>query len=239
MMAGEMREPERSMRRAGWMATAFAMMFYVGATAALLVVLPPEKITEFNGFADVGYAAGELLGAAWLCPLIALLVFASGIGFVGGMGTSSSRLPFAAGVDGLLPKAFGRVHPRWGTPWTATLALAFASTLLLVLYQLGDSMRAAFDELVSMMLITGLLPYLFVFGSAWKAGKRLSAVSGGATIVLVLLCSVVPPAEITNVWLFEGKIIAGTLLVLITAWLVYRRGKKGAFTPAIGVQRQS
>jgi amino acid transporter len=226
MMVGEMHDPERTMRRAGWIAAAFATLFYASATAALLVVLPPEKISELNGFAEVGNFAGTLLGMAWISPVIALLVFASGLGFVGGIGTATSRLPLAAAIDGHLPKAFTLIHPRWGTPWVSTITLGLAATFLLILYQLGDTMRAAFDELVSMMVITGFIPYFFIFGSAWKAGQRLSAVSGGAIIVLVLLCSVVPPAEITNVWLFETKIIAGTLLVMAAGRAVYRRGKR-------------
>ena len=222
MMAAEIREPERTMRRAGWLASGFVAAFYVSTTIAFLVVLSPEKISELNGFAEIGNSAGLLLGAAWLSPLIALLVVASGVGFVGGLGTATSRLPFAAGVDRLLPTAFGRVHPRWGTPYVSILALGLVATLLLVIYQLGDTMRVAYDELVSMMVITGFLPYLYIFGSAWKAGKRLSAASGGAITALALLCSVVPPAEITNVWLFEGKLAAGTLAVVVSAWLVYR-----------------
>lgn len=229
MMAGEMHDPERTMRRAGWIAAVFATLFYVSATAAFLVVLPPEKISELNGFAEVGYTAGQVLGIAWISPLIALLVFASGLGFIGGTGTATSRLPFAAARDGLLPRAFSEIHPRWGTPWVSTLSLGLAATFLLIMYQLGDSMRAAFDELVSMMVITGFIPYLFIFGSAWKANRRFSAISGTAIIVLVLLCSVVPPQEITNVWLYEGKILAGTLLVLAAAWGVYRRSKRVSF----------
>ena len=226
MMAGEIRDPERTMRRAGWIASGFAAAFYVSATVAFLVVLSPEHISELNGFAEIGDSAGLLLGATWLSPLIALLVLASGVGFVGGIGTATSRLPFAAGVDHLLPAAFGRVHPRWGTPYVSILALGLVATFLLVVYQLGDSLRVAYDELVSLMVITGFLPYLYIFGSAWKAGKRLSAVSGGAMTALALFCSVVPPAEITNVWLFEGKLAAGTLAVVISAWLVYRRRKQ-------------
>jgi amino acid transporter len=226
MMAGEIREPERMMRRAGWIATGFATIFYVSATVAFLVVLPPENISELNGFAEMGNSAGLLLGATWLSPLIALLVVASGVGFVGGLGTATSRLPFAAGVDRLLPAAFGRVHPRWGTPYVSILALGLVATFLLVIYQLGDTIRVAYDELVSMMVITGFLPYLYIFGSAWKAGKRLSAASGGAITALALLCSVVPPAEIRNTWLFEGKLAAGTLAVVVSAWLVYYRRKQ-------------
>jgi len=223
MMAGEIRDPERTMRRAGWIASGFAAAFYVSATVAFLVVLSPEHISELNGFAEVGDSAGLLLGATWLSPLIALLVVVSGVGLVGGIGTATSRLPFAAGVDRLLPTAFGRVHPRWGTPYVSILALGLVATFLLVVYQLGDSVRVAYDELVSLMVITGFLPYLYIFGSAWKAGKRLSAASGGAMTALALFCSVVPPAEITNVWLFEGKLAAGTLAVVVSAWLVYRR----------------
>jgi amino acid transporter len=226
MMAGEIRDPERTMRRAGWIATGFATAFYVLATVAFLVVLPPENISELNGFAEIGNSAGLLLGAMWLSPLIALLVVASGVGFVGGLGTATSRLPFAAGVDRMLPAAFGRVHPRWGTPYVSILLLGLVASFLLVAYQLGDTLRVAYDELVSMMVITGFLPYLYIFGSAWKAGKRLSAASGGAITVLAIICSVVPPAEITNVWLFEGKLAAGTLAVVVSAWVVYRRRKE-------------
>jgi len=226
MMAGEIREPERTMRWAGWIASGFATAFYVSATVAFLVVLAPENISELNGFAEMGNSAGLLLGATWISPLIALLVVTSGVGFVGGLGTATSRLPFAAGVDRLLPPAFGRVHPRWGTPYVSILALGLVATLLLVVYQLGDTLRVAYDELVSLMVITGFLPYLYIFGSAWKAGKRLSAVSGGAITALALFCAMVPPAEITNVWLFEGKLAGGTVAVVVSAWLIYRRRKQ-------------
>ncbi len=223
MMAGEVRDPERTMRRAGWIATGLAAALYISATTAFLVVLPPDQIGELNGYANVTNSAGLLLGATWLSPLIAVLVLISGIGFVGGLGTATSQLPFAAAADGLLPKAFGRLHPRWGTPHVSILALGLVASFLLVVYQLGDNMRAAYDELMSLMVITGFLPYLYIFGSAWKAGKRLSSVSGLAVTVLALVCATVPPDGITNVWLFEGKLAAGTLAAMVSAWVVYQR----------------
>jgi amino acid transporter len=233
MMAGEMRDPERTMRRAGWIATGFVAVFYMSATAALLVVLPPDKISELNGFAEVGDSAERLLGVGWITPLIALLVLVGGIGLIGGVGTATSRLPFAAGVDGLLPKAFSRIHPRWGTPYLSTLALALTSSLLLVLYQLGDTMQSAYKELVAMMVIAGFIPYLYIFGSAWKGGKRMSAAFGLAVTVLALFCSVVPPTEVPNVLLYESKLVTGTLAVVLSAWIVYRRSKRAALTPSI------
>ncbi|HTX39921.1 MAG TPA: APC family permease [Bryobacteraceae bacterium] len=226
-MSGEIRDPLRTLPRAGWISAAFATVFYAGSTMALLVLLRPEKISELNGLAEAGEAGGRLLGLAWLSPAIALLVLTSAVGQIGGLGTGVSRLPFAAGVDRLLPKAFGYVHPRWGTPYVSILALGGVATFLLVAIQLGDTLRAAYDELVSLMVIVGFLPFGYIFGGAWKAGKRLSALAGGGITALAIACAVVPTASITNVWLFEGKLALGTGAVIASAMLVYRRHARG------------
>jgi hypothetical protein len=84
-------------------------------------------------------------------------------------------------------------------------------------------MRAAYDELVSLMVISGFLPYLYIFGSGWKAGKRFSALGGWSITVMAIVCSVIPTEAISNVWLFEGKLAGGTLAVVASAWFVYRR----------------
>ena len=164
--------------------------------------------------------------------MIALLVLASAIGQFGGMGTAVSRLPFAAGVDGLLPKAFARVHPRWGTPYVSIVVFGAVASFLLIAIQLGDTMRAAYQALVSLMVLTGFLPFLYIFGSAWKAGKRLSALSGAGVTMMAMVCSVIPTGETSNVWLFEGKIALGTIGAVASGWLIYRRAKTSrvAFT---------
>src|ERR1039458_2331542 len=224
MMGAEIRDPVRTLRRAGWIASGFATVLYAAAPIAMLVLLRPEKISELNGLAQAGESAGMALGVLWLPPILAVLVMASALGQIGGLGSSVSRLPFAAGVDHLLPAAFGRVHPRWGTPYVSILTFGGVASFLLVVFQLGDSLRAAYQELISLMVITGFLPYLYIFGSAWKCGKRLSALSGWAITALAILCSVVPTAEIANVWLFEGKLALGTAAVVASA-LVVDRGK--------------
>ena len=223
LMGGEIRDPARTLPRAAWIASAFATAFYAGATVALLVFLRPEQISELNGLAQGGEAAAQALDAQWLSPLIALIVLAAGVGQFGGIGSSVSRLPFAAGVDKLLPEPFGRVHPRWRTPHICILVLGGVASFLLVSIQAGDTMRAAYQAMVSLMVVAGFLPYLYIFGSAWKAGKRIGALSGWGVTVLAIVCSVAPSAEVKNVWLFEGKVAVGTAAVIASAWLVYRR----------------
>ncbi len=168
LMGGEIKDPERTVPRAGWLGSAFATVFYGATTIALLVVLRPERISELNGLAEAGAQAAGALHLEWLSPVIAVLVMASAVGQFGGLGTSVSRLPFAVGVDHLLPAAFGKVHPRWGTPHVSIFVLGVLASFLLIAIQLGDTMRAAYQALVSLMVITGFLPYLYIFGSAWK-----------------------------------------------------------------------
>jgi glutamate:GABA antiporter len=226
MMASEIRDPARTIPRSGWLASGFATAFYMACTVAMLVLLRPERISEMNGLAEAGESAGSALSVAWISPLIAVLVLVSAVGQFGGTGTTVSRLPFAAGVDNLLPKAFARLHPRWRTPHISILTFGAVASFLLLVFQIGDRMRAAYTEMVSLMVITGFLPYLYVFASAWKAGKRLSAISGTAITLLAIFCSLMPTEAIDNVWRFEGKLAAGTIAVIASAWVVYRRARK-------------
>jgi amino acid transporter len=226
LMSAEIRDPARTLPRAGWIASGFAAAFYSSLTVALLILLRPEKIDEINGFAQSGEVAASALGLHWLPPVVAILVFITGLGQFGGMGTAVSRLPFAVGVDKLLPRAFAKIHPRWGTPYVSIIVLGVVASVLLVAFQLGDTMRAAYSALVSLMVIGGFLPYIYIFGSAWKAGKQISAVSGWAVTALALICSVAPTAEVKNVWLFEFKLAAGTLAMIASAWVLYRNSER-------------
>jgi hypothetical protein len=73
------------------------------------------------------------------------------------------------------------------------------------------------------MVIAGFLPYVYMFGGAWKAGKRLSALSGWAVTVLAVTCSAVPTQAITSVWLFEAKLAVASLAIIVSARVVFNR----------------
>lgn len=226
LMGAEMRNPARDLPRAAWIASIFTTIFYAGATAALLVVLAPEKISDLNGLAQTGQAAGEILGVRWLSPLIAVLVLCSAIGQFGGLSAGVARMPFAAGADHLLPEPFARVHPRWATPWISLLVFGALSSVLLLAVQLGDTAQAAYQTMVSLMVISGFLPFLYIFGSAWKAGRTVSALSGWAVTTLAIVCAVVPAEDVNRVWLFELKLAIGTAAVILSAFFVYRAANR-------------
>ena len=123
----------------------------------------------------------------------------------------------------MLPAAFGKIHPRWNTPHVAILSLGAVATLLLIACQAGDTIKTAYRTIVDLTVIVGFLPYLYIFASAWKAGKRFSAIAGSALSLLAIACSIVPPPEVTKVALFEGKLALGTFAAIASGWLLYAR----------------
>jgi APA family basic amino acid/polyamine antiporter len=228
LMAAEIRNPRRTVAPATWVATVFNTGFYAASTLALLILIAPGSVSELHGLADGSNVAAGLLGWRWLTPLIAVIVLVNSIGGWGGLGSAVSRMPYAAGVDHLLPPAFARLHPRWATPYLSILVFGGVASALLFAVQLGDSLRAAYQALLSLMVLSGFIPYLYLFASAWKAGRHVAAVSGIAMTLLTIVSSAVPTGQVGNIWLFEGKLLAGTGLMIGSAWLVYRRRRNYA-----------
>jgi amino acid transporter len=153
-----------------------------------------------------------------------------------------ARIPFVAGIDRYLPPAFGRLHPRWGTPWVALLVQAVGTAWFIVLGQAGDTVKAAYNLLVGMAVITYFLPYLLMFAALIRlqrelAGPDVRRVPGGApvavamamvgfattAVAIVLAC--LPPADSRDPALAVLKIVGSNLaLVALGIWL-YRRGR--------------
>jgi glutamate:GABA antiporter len=223
MMGGEIRNPRRTVVPAAWIGTLFTAAFYISTTVALLVLMQPSAVSELHGLADGGNIAARLLGIPWLTPIIAAIVIVNSVGGWGGLGAAVSRLPYAAGVDHLLPEAFGRLHPRWATPYVSILVFGGVASFLLIAIQLGDTLSASYDTLLSLMVLVGFLPYFYLFASAWKCGHRIAASAGIAMTLLTVISSAIPSPDVTNVWVFEGKLVGGAAVMIGTAWLVYRR----------------
>ncbi len=234
MMGAEIRSPERTVKPAIWLATGFVATFYAAATLALVVLLRPETISEIRGIADGGEAAARVFAAPWISALIGFLLLTQAFGAFGGIGAAVSRMPLRAAADGLLPGAFARIHRRWRTPHVALITLGLVASGLLLLSQLGDTMRVAYQEMVSLTFIGGFLPYIYLFFSAWKARRKVAGLVGLAVTLFCLVCSVIPTAEVKNVWLFEAKLALGTAAMIGSGLALYARGRarSSAIPPA-------
>jgi glutamate:GABA antiporter len=225
ILAGEIRRPQRDLPLSAGIVAPLASGYYILATMALLVIIPSSHISPLHGIAQSAYAAGGITGWTWISPVTAVLLFCSAVGQLSVFGASAGRLPYAVGVAGLLPRVLSRVHPRWHTPYVSILLFGGLAALFLILIQAGETLRTTYQIMFDMMAITGLLPFLYIFLSSWRYGVRWSAVSGVAVTSIALICSVVPTSEVHNVWVFEGKIVAMTAALVVSARMLYNRSR--------------
>jgi amino acid transporter len=166
-------------------------------------------------------------------PFVAFLIMMSNLGAAGAYLAAVARLPYVAGIDRYLPRAFGALHPRWKTPWVGLLTQFVFGLLFIFLGQAGTSVKGAYDVLVSMGVITYFIPYLYLFAAMYKlqqeppgpgiirvpGGKpvaRLVAIVGFLTTTLTIAISLLPPPDEPNKSLAVFKIVGlSGILVLI------------------------
>jgi amino acid transporter len=223
IVSGEIRNPGRDLPRAAVISGILSAVLYIGVTAALLVLLKPEQISPMTGLAQAGAAVAQTLGAPEISILLATLI---GIALVGQLDTwiaGNTRLPYAVGLDRYLPEAFGRIHPRWGTPYVSLFVQAVAATLFLLMAQLGETVRAAYQIMVDMTVIVTFIPFVYIFGAGLRFANRIAAVSGMAVTLIAIVLAAVPPHEAASAAIFEAKVVGGCVFFALLGWMMFKR----------------
>ncbi len=226
ILGGEIKDAGRNLPRASILVAPLAAAYYIVSTAALLVILPASEISPLNGIAQTAFAAGRLFRWNWIAPFTATLLTLGAIGQLAVIGTAASRLPYALGVDRLLPPALSRLHTRWRTPYWSILLFGAVAAAFLAAAQAGDTLGGAFQVLLDVMAIAGLGPFLYIFAAAWKCGSRWSAASGLIVTAIAVIASLAPTADATSIWLFEFKIAGLTACLVISARILYSRSRR-------------
>jgi glutamate:GABA antiporter len=223
IVSGEIRNPRRDLPRAAAISGVVSAVFYMGITAALLVLLKPGQVSPMTGLAQAGAAGAQKLGAPMIAVLLAVLI---GLALAGQLDTwiaGNTRLPYAIGLDHYLPAAFSRIHPRWGTPYVSLFVQALAATLFLLMAQLGETVRAAYQIMVDMMVIVTFIPFVYIFGAGWRFANRIAALSGMAVTLIAIALAAVPPQEPGSAVVFEIKVLGGSLFFALLGWALFKR----------------
>ena len=223
ILGGEIKNPKRNIPRAAWISGAGISSFYIAGTAAMLVLLSPQYVSPVTGLAQAGVIASRRLATPWIAPAFALLVVIGLAGQLGSFIAGNTRLPYVIGLDNYLPPAFGRLHPRWKTPYVSILAQGVLATVFLVATQVGESLRAAYLILVDMDVVVTLIPFVFIFSAGFKFGQRIPGAIGAVISALAVGLSLVPPPDVRSVGIFELKVVGGCFLfALLGRWIFLR-----------------
>ncbi len=244
-MSEEVRDPRRTLPRAVFGAGALIALMYIAGTFAILILLPAGDIDPQSGVFHAVTAGSIALGVGFLGIVAAILVTVGNAGGVGSTVAGIARVPFVVGIDRYLPRAFGKIHPRWKTPWVSILVQAIASGAILLLSQIKSrTVVEAYQFLIDAAIILYFIPFLYMFAAVIKLAHRKDRrenlhailVPGGIPGVWICGClgffvvlvgifvSLVPPGDYASKWGFEFRLAGGTLAAILLGLILYWRG---------------
>ncbi|HET7396067.1 MAG TPA: amino acid permease [Gammaproteobacteria bacterium] len=226
ILAGEMKDPQRSLPRALIGGTLAVLAIYLVINAAFLMALPFHELAVSRSVAADAVTAVRGHGGA---AVIATLVMVSTFGSLNGSILSDPRVFYAMSEDGLFFHAVGKIHPRFETPY---VAIAFTG-ILAVIYVLLQN----FLQLASAYVL-GIWPFLalaviglFVLRHKRPALSRPYRVLGYPVIpaLFVLGTLLVIGYSLYTAPLDTGRSLVITLLglPLYYIWIVWSRRRSG------------
>lgn len=137
-LAGEVREPARTLPRALAYGVLIVTLVYVLTSAAFIYLVPLEHVTSGETFAA---QAGEALFGRIGGQVFSAVVVIAVLGSLAVVMLSAPRVYFAMARDRLFFPSAAAIHPRFGTPARAILLQAALAAVLVLL--------GTFNEIIS------------------------------------------------------------------------------------------
>jgi amino acid transporter len=245
-MSGEIKDPRRTLPRAALSSGVLIAAIYLVGTFALLSLVPDAQVDPKSGVFQAITLGSTALRIGFVGVLAALLVSIGNAGGVGSTVAGIARVPFVVGIDRYLPAAFGKIHPRWKTPYISIIVQATISGIVLLVSQINETTRGAYQILVDAAIILYFIPFLYMYAAAIKlagrkdrrentnavlipGGKPGVWVAAGLGFLVVLggiAFSLIPPGDSSDKLGFELKLVGGTVLAIGIGLVLYFRGAR-------------
>ncbi|NWE80084.1 APC family permease [Pseudomonas yamanorum] len=167
----ETRDPRRTIPRAIMLITLIGGLIFVGVSYFVQIAHPSFEFTDVDSAAyeiarNIG---GDLFVSIFLIGLI-VGQFASGLSAQ----ASGSRLLFAMGRDGVLPKSFfGTLHARFGTPVNSILLCAVVALLALKLDVTTSTSFINFGAFLAFSLVNLSVIFHYWIGAKQRGLREL------------------------------------------------------------------
>ena len=246
VMGGEVKDPTRTLPRSILLSGPLIAFIYIAGTLSVLWLVPTGQVNIVSGFLQALHTGAQDIGfgAAWIPAAMAALYVLGNVGGVGAWLTGPARVAFVIGLDRYFPPAFGRVHPRWETPYVAILTQAVLATVFLLVSVLGKgtTVERAYLVILDTMLLVYFIPYLYLYvtfllvrlktpvpaGASLLAGRPAALVIGlcGFLFTLFAMYMAMIPPEPDQAGVFLLKVVGGALSCVALGGLIYWRGRR-------------
>ena len=165
-IAEEVKNPRRNLPLSLFIGIAGVMVLYLGANAAYLFQLPPEKIAQSP------WVATEVMTVALGASggiLISLAVMLNTFGNVSTQILCKARTWQAMARDGMFFDSFAKLHPKYKTPNAALIGQAGWATVLLLFAMTADR---SYEMMIDFFSATSTIFNIMVFASIYTLRKK-------------------------------------------------------------------
>jgi amino acid transporter len=255
LMAEEIKDARRNIPRALLLAGITVVVCYMLGTFCVLLAIPSAESSNLDGLAQAVAHTASRLRLGGITQFAALFIVISNIGAAGAYLAAAARLPFVAGLDGYLPAAFGKLHPRFKTPWVSVLGQGLFGILFVFLGQAGSTVANAYNILVAIAVVITMVPFMFLFASMIRLQNRarfpaqlgsalpsesesftsytsrILGLIGFSTSAFATLLSLVPPPEETHKLLYLLKLLGSTAVLIALGLLIFHLGRRRNSSP--------
>jgi amino acid transporter len=227
-MGDEIRDPARDLGPAIAIAGAVSIGSYLLVTAAVLMLVPVERLGVIQGVMQAVSAGAHAVGFGWIIVPLAIVMGVATGGAASAWFAGSSRIPFVAGLSQALPQALGRMHPRWHSPHVALITCALLTALFTACSLAGSSVAEAYQVLLKAAVVIQLVPFVYLFLALARMDgvrrvARFAGLVGLVTTGVSLVAAFLPTSDITSVAVFESKLVVGVIAPTAVGWFLFKR----------------
>jgi len=150
-LAGEVKNPRRTLPRALVGGTMIVTTLYLGLNVLFLYAIPADA---WKPDVAIGKQAAELLFGKTGATLVSVLITLTILGSVSAMTAAGPRVYYAMAGDGLGPQLFRRLGKRGGAPTASILAQSIVAILLVLTGEFGNLLTYVGSALSLMAALT-------------------------------------------------------------------------------------
>lgn len=181
-LAEETNEPQKNIGRGILIALGIIIVCFVAQTYIASLVQPDWQSWSPEHAENAWFYGCQMIGGDLFMNIMLIInIVAIGIANIMNAQLAASRLLYSMGRDAVIPRIFGKVHPKYQTPWVGAIFIgAVALVLSLVLTMADLATLVNFGALASFIMLNfAVFWYFFI-----REKKRYSF----GNIVKYLIC---------------------------------------------------
>ena len=207
-LAAETRDPMRNIPRV----LVGTIVFFGGVTTFSCLIQYPvlaAHAAELGAGASPVAIFANVMGVRWLAVAVDVLLVPATVAGTVALYNLGARIVATTAADGLLPLQLSRIHPRFGSPYIAVVALAIVGALAPIVLQatLQTSPLLSSVYLANLATYYWIAPYLITCAGILRVMRREGRRSLPTTVAAWISMAAIVYATVE---LFRSPVDAGT-----------------------------